>query len=160
MNQQILRADFADPRLEEFLGEHLADMLATSPPESVHALDLAGLDRPSVRMWVLYDDGVLAATGALAAVAPGHEELKSMRTRAAFRGRGLARRMLHHLVADASERGIGRLSLETGTEDYFAPARAFYASEGFAACEPFGSYALDPNSVFMTRELMVGAASS
>ncbi|GHD00317.1 GNAT family N-acetyltransferase [Zhihengliuella salsuginis] len=157
MNQKILRADFDDPRLEEFLAEHLADMMATSPPESVHALDLDGLRRPSVRLWVLHDGGELAAAGALSSVGEGHEELKSMRTRARFRGRGLARRMLQHLVADAASRGVARLSLETGVEDYFAAARAFYAMEGFELCDPFGVYAPDPNSVFMTRELAVGS---
>lgn len=162
MTQQIRRADFADPRLRAFLAEHLRDMMATSPAESVHALDLSGLDRPSVRLWVMYDGDALACTGALATVggndaslggAAGHEELKSMRTYTDFRGRGLARRMLEHLIADARARGIKRLSLETGAEDYFAPARAFYASAGFEVCEPFGSYVLDPNSVFMTRTL-------
>ena len=35
----------------------------------------------------------------------------------------------------------------------FAPARALYARAGFSTCEPFAGYALDPNSVFMTRDL-------
>ncbi|MBG6085115.1 GNAT family N-acetyltransferase [Zhihengliuella flava] len=159
MTAHITRADFDDPRLEAFLAEHLRDMLATSPAESVHALDLTKLNQPSVRLWVMYEAEVLACTGALARVhdeGPGagdHEELKSMRTQAALRGRGLARRMLEHLVADARDRGVQRLSLETGTEDYFAPARAMYRAAGFVPCAPFGTYTLDPNSVFMTRAL-------
>ena len=32
-------------------------------------------------------------------------------------------------------------------------ARALYASRGFTECGPFGTYVLDPNSVFMTRIL-------
>ncbi|WP_309080744.1 GNAT family N-acetyltransferase [Zhihengliuella sp.] len=156
----VRRADFADPRLEAFLGEHLADMAATSPPESVHALDLAGLDRPSVRLWTAYDGDALIATGGIAVVhgpggepQAGHEELKSMRTHAGYRGRGLARAMVRLLVGDAAARGVRRISLETGTEDYFAAARGLYASEGFAPCEPFGTYVEDENSVFMTRWL-------
>jgi putative acetyltransferase len=45
------------------------------------------------------------------------------------------------------------LSLETGAMDYFAPAHSLYGRFGFARCAPFASYAEDPNSVFMTREL-------
>ena len=46
-----------------------------------------------------------------------------------------------------------RLSLETGSQDGFAPARALYARHGFALCDPFADYRLDPSSVFMSREI-------
>ena len=46
-----------------------------------------------------------------------------------------------------------RLSLETGSWPYFAPARAFYRKHGFLECAPFADYVSDPNSVFMTREI-------
>jgi putative acetyltransferase len=61
--------------------------------------------------------------------------------------------MLRHILAEAKRRGYRRLSLETGAMPYFEPARRLYAGFGFAPCGPFGSYVLDPNSVFMTREL-------
>ena len=61
--------------------------------------------------------------------------------------------MLDHVLAEARRRGYARLSLETGSMDYFAPARALYARAGFVACAPFGDYVEDPNSVFMTRAL-------
>lgn len=154
---QITRADFDDPRLAEFLQAHLDDMEPTAPPESRHALDLAALRRDGVRLWVATDDdvlpGALLATGALAALAPGHEELKSMRTDPRARGRGIARRMLDHLLADARARGVTRVSLETGSMAFFAPAHALYARAGFVGCGPFGRYRDDPLSTFMTLAL-------
>lgn len=150
---QISRADFADPRLAAFLQAHLDDMEPTAPPESRHALDLTALRGPGVRLWVATDADALVGTAALAALEPRHEELKSMRTEPRVRGRGVASRLLDHVLADARSRGVERISLETGSMAFFAPARAFYAWAGFVPCGPFGSYVDDPNSTFMTREL-------
>jgi len=151
--------DLSDPRIAAFMEEHLQDMRATSPPESVHALDMNKLRQPEIAFWTawLRDDRrggqMLAATAALKRLDAAHAELKSMRTAAVLRGRGLARRMLRHVLAEARQRGYRRLSLETGTQAFFEPARQLYASVGFVVCEPFGSYQLDPHSCFMTLEL-------
>jgi len=83
----------------------------------------------------------------------GHVELKSMRTATAARRRGVGAAMLDHVVAAARERGHTRVSLETGTEDYFAPARTLYGTRGFTECPPFEGYVLDPHSVFLTLAL-------
>ncbi len=153
MSLTISRADFADPALAAFLQAHLDDMEPTAPPESRHALDLAALQGEHVRLWVAHDGAGIVGTAALAAIEDGHEELKSMRTDPSLRGTGIARRLLAHVLADARSRGVGRVSLETGSMDFFAPARTFYATAGFAPCEPFGSYVDDPNSTFMTMTL-------
>lgn len=153
MPPTIARADFADPALATFLQEHLADMEPTAPPESRHALDLSALQAPDVRLWVATDDDGIVGTAALAGVEPGHEEVKSMRTAPRARGRGVASALLAHVVADAGSRGVDRLSLETGSMEFFAPARALYARAGFEPCEPFGAYVADTNSVFMTMSL-------
>ena len=147
----ISRADFADPALAAFLQAHLDDMEPTAPPESRHALDLAALRRDGVRLWVAHEDGEIVGTAALAAIDERHEELKSMRTDPARRGSGVATRMLTHLLDDARSRGVERLSLETGSMEFFAPARAFYTRAGFVPCGPFASYVDDPHSTFMTR---------
>jgi putative acetyltransferase len=146
------RADFTDPALAAFLQAHLDEMEPTAPAESRHALDLEQLQQQHVRVWVAYDDAILG-TGALARIEPGHEEVKSMRTDPASRGRGVARTLLGSMVDDAVVRGVRRISLETGSMGFFAPARALYASVGFVDCGPFGSYAADPHSVYMTLEL-------
>lgn len=157
MTATIARADFGDPALAAFLQEHLDDMEPTAPEESRHALDLRALQAPGIRLWVASDGEGIVGTAALAAVEQGHEEVKSMRTAPRVRGRGIASTLLAHLVEDARRRGVVRLSLETGSMDFFAPARALYARAGFEPCAPFGTYVEDPNSVFMTRELK-GAA--
>jgi putative acetyltransferase len=149
----IERADFGDPRLGAFMQDHLADLAPTAPAESQHALSLAELRKPSVRLWVAIDRDDLVGTGALSSLSPTHEELKSMRTDPGRRRSGIARRMLDHLIDDARERGIHEISLETGSMDFFAPARALYASAGFRICGPFGSYSDDPNSTFMTMTM-------
>lgn len=153
MTIEIDAADFADPRLTEFLQAHLDDMAPTAPAESRHALDLAGLRAPGVRLWVAHDGPDIVGTAALAAIEPGHEEIKSMRTDPARRGEGIAARLLDHVLADATRRGVRRVSLETGSMDFFAPARALYARAGFTTCSPFGGYTEDPHSTFLTRAL-------
>lgn len=153
---RIERADFADPRLGKFLQAHLDDLAPTAPAESRHALDLQALNSPDVRLWVATAAGAIAGTAALAEtppLVPGHEELKSMRTDPARRGQGIASALLAHVLADARQRQVRRISLETGSMEFFAPARALYAKAGFEPCLPFGSYVEDPNSVFMTLAL-------
>ncbi|MEU4017324.1 GNAT family N-acetyltransferase [Microbacterium sp. NPDC028030] len=153
MSIVIEKVESATPALAEFLVAHHAELEHTAPAESRHALVFERLLRPGVRLFAGFVDGRPAATGALAAVAEGHEEIKSMRTDPALRGRGLGRSMLAFLLADAEARGISRVSLETGSAEFFVPARAMYAAAGFRECGPFGTYLPDPYSTFMTLEL-------
>ncbi len=146
-------ADFSDERLGRLVAQHLADMHATSPAESVHALDRTGLQDPRVTMWVVSRDAELLGCGALKELSPVEGEIKAMRTVAAARGAGVGARMLGFLLDRARERGYRRVSLETGSQQFFAPARRLYARHGFTECEPFADYVLDPNSVFMTLAL-------
>ncbi|OUM40284.1 GNAT family N-acetyltransferase [Arthrobacter sedimenti] len=154
MTCTIRPADFDDPALEDFLRAHLADMAPHSPKESQHALDMAALRQPGVRLWVAWHGRRIAGTSALAVLEPGHEELKSMRTEPELRGRGIASALLNHVLADARARHVTRISLETGSMEFFAPARALYARHAFDPCPPFGSYKEDPYSSYMTRAVM------
>ena len=153
MSISLRRADFSDPRLAVFLQSHLDELRPTAPAESRHALDLNALRQPSVRLWVAWDGELIAASGALAVLEPGHEELKSMRTAPGMRGRGLGRLVLDHLLEDAAARSVQRISLETGSMEFFAPARRLYESAGFVVCPPFGSYREDPKSVYLSLAL-------
>lgn len=145
--------DLSRPPVQALIAEHLTDLHATSPAESLHALDLSGLQAPDVSVWSLWDDDQVLGVAALKQLSPTDAEVKSMRTSARARGRGVATTLLDHLLAHARERGYRRISLETGTQDFFAAARRLYERLGFAECPPFGEYVLDPNSVFYTLEL-------
>ncbi|HJQ04717.1 MAG TPA: GNAT family N-acetyltransferase [Nocardioides sp.] len=135
------------------LEEHLEDMYATSPPESVHALEPGELAGPGMRFWTARRDGVLLGCVALKSHDADHVELKSMRTASVARRQGVAAALLEHVLAEARALGASRISLETGVEDYFSPARALYGAHGFVPCAPFADYVSDPNSVFLTRPL-------
>jgi putative acetyltransferase len=132
---------------------HTEAMHAETPPESIHMMDASELAVPDVSFFVMRDGGMAVAMGAFKRIAPGHAEIKSMHVLHEARGRGLARVMLDRLVAEAKAAGMARLSLETGPSPIFAAARGLYERAGFIECGPFEGYALDPNSIFMTKLL-------
>lgn len=76
-----------------------------------------------------------------------------MHTLTSARRRGFAGRMLRHIIAEARARGMARLSLETGSWDYFKPAHALYTAHGFVPCGPFEGYVEDANSLFLTLDM-------
>ncbi|ELB7606629.1 TPA: GNAT family N-acetyltransferase [Vibrio parahaemolyticus] len=135
------------------LEEHLQDMYATSPPESVHALDVSKLKLPSITFWTGWDGEQLLGCVAMSQLEDGHAELKAMRTTPLARKQGVASRLLNHVIEQAKHQGIQRLSLETGSMAFFEPAHRLYEKHGFVYCEPFGDYQPDPNSRFMTLAL-------
>lgn len=145
--------DLSRPETAELLQEHLRDMHRVSPPESIHALDLESLRKPDITFWTIWDAGILAGCSALKELDSQHAEIKSMRTASSHRRKGVAKQLLQHMLYEAKQRGYTRVSLETGSMDFFIPARALYASFGFEYCPPFSDYIEDPNSVFMTKEL-------
>lgn len=150
---RIVEDDLSGPEIAEFLEEHLREMRSITPPESKHALDLDGLRRPEVTFWSVMDGGAVVGCGAIKRLDDSHAELKSMRTAAARKRAGIASLLLRHILAEAGRMGFTRLSLETGAEEHFMPARKLYEKFGFTYCEPFGDYRPDPLSVFMTRRL-------
>jgi putative acetyltransferase len=153
MSLRIEIDDLTRPQIQALLNEHLENMRAITPPESVHALDLDRLRTPDITFWSVWDGPQLVGCGALKELDPRHAEVKSMRTPQALRRRGAGRAVLTHMITVARRRGYQRLSLETGATEPFEPARALYASAGFAFCGPFGEYRDDPHSVFMTLAL-------
>lgn len=144
--------DLTSAQITELLREHLQGVARHSPPESVHALDLDGLRQPDVSFWSAWEGGELLGCGALKQLDGEHGEIKSMRTVSAHLRKGVAARLLQHIIDEAGRRSYRRLSLETGSAQAFAPARRLYARFGFQPCAPFADYVDDPYSVFMTRE--------
>lgn len=145
--------DLTGTEIVDFLEAHVAQLRAMSPPGSSHALDLAGLRAPEVRFWSAYDGDELVGCAALKTLDDEHAELKSMRTAPHRVGAGIGAALVGHVLSAAREAGFARISLETGSQEFFAPARRLYARHGFVECEPFGSYRPDPASTFMSRPL-------
>ncbi len=150
---RIIQGDFSDPRVIALLETHLISARAETAPGSAHALDLIGLQSPGVSFWTIWEDEALLGIGALKQLSADHGEVKSMYTAQSVRGRGVGSAILRHIIATARARGMSRLSLETGSWEYFRPARALYANHGFVECPPFADYVSDPNSIFMSLDL-------
>lgn len=146
--------DLTSKEIFSLLQEHLDDMKATSPPESVHALNLEALKDPSVYLWSIWDGQILAGCGAFKKLDQQHAEIKSMRTSSLYKKQGVASKLLIHIIEQAKLCGITRLSLETGSMDYFLPAHSLYLKHGFSFCAPFSDYEEDPNSKFMSLDLV------
>ncbi|GAA5203124.1 GNAT family N-acetyltransferase [Microbacterium jejuense] len=132
---------------------HLAALVGTAPPESIHALDVDALRRPGITVWSAWIDDSIAGIAALRELDAERGEIKSMRVGDGFRGAGVGRALLDHVVAAARERGMTSLWLETGITDDFAAAHRLYESAGFGDCGAFQGYRPDPNSRFMTRTI-------
>lgn len=145
--------DLSGPRIGEFLIEHLANMAENSPPESIHALPLEQLRKPEITFWSAWNGSELLGCGALKELNSGHGEIKSMRTASEHRRKGVAARLLEHILSEAKRRDYKRVSLETGSMEAFAPAHQLYFKFGFRPCGPFADYVEDPNSLFMTKEI-------
>lgn len=148
---RIVEDDLSGAAIRALLEQHFAGMLANSPAGSCHFLDFDGLRAGNVTFWSIHDGDKLAGCGALKQLDAAHGEIKSMRTADAFLRRGVAARMLDHIIDEARRRGLARLSLETGSGAAFEPAIALYRRYGFDDCAPFADYKPDPFSRFMTR---------
>ncbi len=145
--------DLTGTEVGELVMGHLQGMTLHSPPESIHALDLEALRKPEITFWSAWEERELAGCGALKELDAHHGEIKSMRTSSSHLRKGVAKRILEHIIEEAKARGYRRLSLETGSMDAFIPARRLYENFGFQYCKPFADYMEDPNSMFMTKEL-------
>jgi putative acetyltransferase len=150
---EIIPGDLTDPRVVDLLQTHLTSARAQTARGSAHALDLSSLRSPEIFFWTIWEDGTLLGMGALKQLSADHGEVKSMHTLQPVRRKGVGTAMLRHVIAAARERGMSRLSLETGSWEYFRSAQALYRRHGFVDCPPFAGYRPDPNSVFLTLDL-------
>ena len=149
----IRRGDLSDERILKLLRYHFDKCHEVTPPGSAHVFDVTRLAAPGIDFWAAWDGEELLGVGAMKPLDAVHGEVKSMHTAETARRRGVGSTMLRHIIETSRERGLKRLSLETGSFGYFEPAVALYTSHGFAECPPFGDYKLDPNSVFLTLAL-------
>ncbi len=145
--------DLSSEASQSIVREHLAGMLENTPAKSVHALPLDKLRNPSITFWTAWIGSELCGCGALKTLDSQHGEVKTMRTRAKFLRQGVGQAVLTHIILQASQKGMRRLSLETGSSNAFSAARAMYLRNGFEICGPFSDYTLDPHSVFMAKQI-------
>ena len=150
---KVVAVERGEPRVVALLNAHHALMRATSPEESCHVMEPEALWDAGADVFAIYDGDRALGVGAIKVIGEGHGEIKSMHIHRDARGKGLAGQILETLLEEARRQGLTRLSLETGSDPLFVPARALYARAGFEDCPPFGDYVLDPLSVFMTRTL-------
>ena len=144
---------------EKTLTEELAHVLqahwlfctASTPIEHVYALDAPKLFSPDITVFGARIDGELVGVGAMRKLDVDHAELKSMHTLAKSRGSGVGKAMVAHIEEFARSSGIKRISLETGTNEAFKPARELYKSLGYQSCEAFGEYVLSEDNMCMTK---------
>lgn len=149
----IAEDDPSAPEIIKLLEAHLTLMRSLSPPESVHALDLDELGGPDITFWSVRVEQKVVGCAALKALTPTHGEVKSMHVAETMRGAGIANRLVEHIHTTAKASGFERLSLETGSDRAFQPARSLYERHGFVETGPFGNYVPDPHSTFMTMAL-------
>jgi putative acetyltransferase len=150
---KIIEGGLDDVQVLDMLRFHFDTNMAVTPPGSAHVFDVSRLKQADVFFWSAWNVETLMGTGALKLLDTTHGEIKSMHTLQTARRSGVGAAMLQHIMQQAELKGLRRLSLETGSFEFFAPARALYARHGFEDCAPFGDYELDPHSTFMTREI-------
>lgn len=141
------------PAFEALVNTHTDFCDGTAPAESCHRLPVSRLFTPEITIWVAHEGDEMIGMGAVKVLDAANGEVKSMHTRAAARGKGVARAILSHIVAFSRAKGLTHLWLETGVHPDFKPAHALYQASGFVLTGPFGDYVLDPHSVFMTLDL-------
>ena len=148
-----IEGNFDNPEVHEFLIKHFIELRSVSPEGSAHVLDIAGLKDPSIKFWSLWEENDLMGSGAIKFLDKEHGEFKSIRVSDNFRGKGNGTKVINHLINEAKKLNIKKLSIETGSGNFFKPARKLFKQCGFQLCSPFAHYKEDINSVYLTKLL-------
>ena len=145
-----IEGNFKNSEVLELLNKHFIELRSVSPDGSAHVLDIEGLKDQNIKFWSLWEDNLLMGCGALKFLNKEHGEFKSIRLIDSFRKKGNEIKILKHLIFEAKKLNIKKISVETGTGDFFAPARKLFNKCGFKLCKPFAHYKEDPNSCYMS----------
>ena len=148
-----IEGNFDHPEVNQLLKNHFIELRAASPEGSAHVLDIIGLKVPSIKFWSLWEKDLLMGCGALKFLDKEHGEFKSIRIHDDFRGKGNGTKIINHLINEAKKLNIKRISIETGSGSFFAPARKLFDNSGFKPCPPFAHYKEDINSLYLTKLL-------
>ena len=145
-----IEGNFDNSEVLELLNKHFIELRSVSPEGSTHVLDIEGLKDQNIKFWSLWEDNLLMGCGALKFLNKEHGEFKSIRVEDKFRKKDNGIKILKHLIFEAKKLNIIRISVETGTGDFFTPARKLFNKCGFKLCKPFAHYKEDPNSCYMS----------
>ena len=148
-----VEGNFNNPEVHELLTKHFIELRAASPEGSAHVLDIPGLKDKSIKFWSLWQNNMLMGCGALKFLDKQHGEFKSIRIHDNFRRMGNGISVINHLINEAKKLNIIKLSIETGSGNFFKPARKLFQRCGFELCDPFAHYKEDINSVYFTKVL-------
>ena len=145
--------NFDHPEVNDLLNKHFIELRSVSPEGSVHVLDIPDLKISSIKFWSLWENEQLIGCGALKFLGENHGEFKSIRISDKFRKNGLGIKIITHLINEAKKLNVKRISVETGSGDFFAPARKLFKKCGFEPCKPFAHYKEDPNSCYFSLDI-------
>ena len=145
--------NFDHPEVNELLNKHFTELRLVSPEGSAHVLDIPGLKVSSIKFWSLWQNNNLIGCGALKFLDNNHGEFKSIRIVDRFRKNGLGIKIINHLINKAKKLNIKKISVETGSGDFFSPARKLFKKCGFKNCKPFAHYKEDPNSCYFSLDI-------
>ena len=148
-----IEGNFDNSEVLELLNKHFIELRSVSPVESTHVLDIEGLKDQNIKFWSLWEGNLLMGCGALKLLNKEHGEFKSIRVEDRFRKKDNGIKILKHLIFEAKKLNIKRISVETGTGDFFTPARKLFNKCGFKLCKPFAHYKEDPNSCYMSMRI-------
>ena len=151
-----VEGNFDDPQVNELLKKHFIELRSVSPSGSTHVLDIAGLKDQTIKFWSLWEGNELMGCGALKFLNENHGEFKSIRVADQYRGKGYGQKIITHLIAKAKDLKIKKISIETGSGEFFKSARKLFKNFGFKECNPFSHYKIDPNSCYMSLSILNG----
>jgi putative acetyltransferase len=145
-----IEGNFNKPEVNKLLISHFIELSSVSPVDRGHVLDIPGLKNPNIKFWSLWENDQLIGCGALKFLDKEHGELKSIRVADSFRRKGNGFKVISHLISEAKKLNIKKISLETGTGNFFTPARKLFDKCGFKVCKPFAHYKKDPDACYMS----------
>ena len=148
-----IEGNFDNPKVNDLLIRHFKELRSVSPEGSAHVLDIPGLKVPSIKFWSVWEESTLVGCGALKFLSQDHGEFKSIRVVDDFRKKGYGLKIINHLIEEAKNLNVNKLSLETGSGNFFLPARKLFQKVGFKICSPFAHYKKDSNSCYMSLDL-------
>ena len=151
----IIHAELTADASQALIGALNAELRALYPEPGANHFGLkpAQVSGQSGVFLVISLNGTPVGCGAVRLIAPDTGELKRMYVAPAVRGKGLGRRLIAALEAEARALGARRLVLETGTRQ--TAAITLYRATGFRPIPLYDEYCRSPEtSLCFGKELV------